>query len=129
MADIVKVLDTGLAMITGLLAGVASIPTHIAWGTGLTAPTATDVGLEVESAEESRALATVSQQTTAVTNDTFRAVATITCATSAKSISEAGIFDQATGGNCFVRATFDALPLSVGDSISFTFNNVIEEKV
>ena len=108
----------GLAAITALLA--ASDYKYVAWGTGTTAAAAGNTGLETESAE-ARTSGTQSQQTTTVTNDTYRVVGTIT-ATGARAITEAGILSASTAGTLLRRCTFDAMNLGSGDSIAFTFN-------
>lgn len=108
----------GLAAITALLA--ASDYKYVAWGTGTTAAAAGDTGLETESAEN-RTSGTQSQQTTTATKDTYRVVGTIT-ATGSRAITEAGILSASTAGTLFRRCTFDAMNVSSGDSIAFTFN-------
>jgi hypothetical protein len=128
MPNIVKVLNTGLEVLTALLIGGSAIPKFIGFGTGTTAPVATDTALEIASAE-ARADGTVSQTTTNVSNDTFTVQGTIVCSTGEQAITEVGLFDALTAGNCFVRATFGEINLNDGDSITFTFNNVFEEKV
>jgi hypothetical protein len=115
--------NTGRAMITGLMAKVgsgngAATPSYIGWGTGTTAESATQTAL-VTAASEARVNGTVTQQTTSVTNDTFQTVATITSASS-QSISEAGVFDALTAGNMLLRGVFTAIPLAIGDSITLT---------
>lgn len=120
MATLVNV---GRNMITGLMAKVgagigAATPSYIGWGTGTTAEAATQTAL-VTAASEARVNGTVTQQTTSVTNDTFRCVATITSASS-QTISEAGLFDASTSGNMLIRGVFTGIPLANGDSITFT---------
>ena len=127
MAGTVVVTNVGLGITTALLA--ASPNKYIGWGTDNDPVAAAgDTSLNAESANETRATGTASQQTTTTADDTFRVVGTLTCATSAKAITEAGIFSQeASGGSMFVRATFDAINVSVGDSIQFTFNTVFDQ--
>jgi hypothetical protein len=127
MANIVKVLNSGLDILTELLAGGSDTPKYIGFGTGTTAPVAADVDLEA--AAQSRVEGTPSQTTTNVANDTFTVQGTIVCAGGEKAITEVALFDAETGGSAFVRATFGEINLNDGDSITFTFNNVFEEKV
>lgn len=97
-----------------------AIPQYLAWGTGTTAEAATQTAL-VTAAAEARVAATLSQQTTTSTNDTLRAVGTITSA-SGQTISELGMFDATTAGNMFLRGVFTGVALLSGDSIAFTVN-------
>jgi stage V sporulation protein SpoVS len=103
-----------LALVTG------NIVKYLGWGTGTTAYAATQTAL-VTPAAESRATCTITQQTTDHTNDTFQAVGTMTCASAAKAITEAAVFDASTVGNMYVRAAFDAMNVDVNDQIQFTF--------
>lgn len=110
----------GKAFIAGKLSGDdADTPNRIAWGTGTTDPVAGNTALETE-ASEARATATLSRVTTTTTNDTFQAVGTLT-ADGTKTISEAGLFDAASGGDMIVRATFAGIPLVSGDQIQITW--------
>ena len=54
-------------------------------------------------------------------NDTYRVVGAIT-ATGSRAITEVGILSAADAGTLFRRATFDAVNVVSGDSISFTLN-------
>jgi hypothetical protein len=128
MPNIVKVLNSGLQIITALLQGGSGIPKFVGYGTGTTAPAAGDIGLQTPAAE-ARTSGTTTLGTTNVANDTWVVEGKITCITAEKAITEVALFDAATAGNCFVRATFSVINLNPGDSITFTFNNVFEEKV
>lgn len=128
-ADVVKVVDTGLAIVTNRLKNGdtgATEPKYIQWGTGTTAAADGNTALQTARAE-ARTSAVTSQQTTNTANDTYRAVGTITCATTAAAITEYGQFDAAAAGNMLVRATFDVMNLQVGDSIQFTSNVVFNQ--
>jgi hypothetical protein len=100
-------------------------PGYMHWGTGTTAAANTDTALQTPSSEEARVATTNSYVTVNSTNDTSSIQGTLTVATSAKNISEAGVFDASTAGNMFYRATFDAIPLQVGDSLTLTFKHTI----
>lgn len=121
MADTGKVTNIGLGIITGLLASSANKYVH--WGTGATAADATQTALVTPSSDETRASGAQSQATTSVTNDTYQVVATLTCASAAKAITEVGVFSAATGGSMYSRNAFDAINLAVGDSIQFTIKS------
>lgn len=121
MADTGKVTNIGLGIITGLLASSANKYVH--WGTGTTAAAPTQTDLVTPSSDETRASGAQSQATTSVTNDTYQVVATLTCESAAKAITEVGVFGAATGGSMYSRNTFDAINLAVGDSIQFTIKS------
>ena len=98
----------------------ASTMNRIGWGTGAGTAGPTDTQLFTED-NDGRATATLSQQTTTVTGDTYQAVGTIT-STGTKTITNAGLFDAATEGtgNMLVKGDFTGIPLVSGDSIEFT---------
>ncbi len=124
MADVMLVTNKGLEIVNDRILGTGTEPKFIAWGTGTTAPAATQTAL-VTAGTEARTSGTSSKVTTATTNDTYQVVGTIVCAGAAKAITEVGLFDALTSGNMFVRGTFDPINLSVGDSIQFTIKNVL----
>lgn len=126
MADVVKVVNGGLDILTNRIKGSGTEPKYIGWGTGTTAAAVTDTALETARAE-ARTDGTSTQQTTNTTNDTYRVVGTITCATTAAAITEVGLSDASTSGNLFLRGTFDVINVSVGDSIQFTINSVFDQ--
>lgn len=97
----------------------ASTMNRVAWGTGAGTTGETDTTLFTE-ASETRATATLSQQTTTITGDTFQAVGTLT-ATGAKTITNTGLLDAASAGNMLIKGDFTGVPLLTGDSIEFTF--------
>lgn len=98
-------------------------PTYIGWGTGTTAASATDTGLETASSE-ARTNGTPTQQTTTVAGDTFQVVGTVT-STQTQTITEAILNDASTSGNTYVRGVFTGIPLGNGDSIAFTVQIVV----
>lgn len=119
MANVVKLVNVGLAVVADALVAYASAPHHIGWGVGTTPAAAGNTGLESASAE-SRVEGTDSSETTTETDDTYQVVGEIVCAGAAKAITEVGLFTAATDGILFVRATFSAINLEVGDSITWT---------
>ena len=127
MADVVMLVDTGLAKVTNLLAAVSTVcPGWVGWGVGTTAPVVGNTALQTPSAE-ARTVGTKTQQTTTTTNDTYQVVALIACTGTGKAITEVGVFDALTAGVLFLRGTFAAINLSVGDSITFTIKTVFEQ--
>ncbi len=109
---------SGSALVTSLLA--ASNVKWVHWGTGTTAFAPSQTAL-IAPLPEARVAGTQSQQTTVTTNDTYQVVATLTKATEAAAVSEAGIFTASTGGSMYCRAAFDPINVDPGDSIDFTF--------
>lgn len=114
------VVNAGKAIITNRLKGAGTEPLNIAWGTGAGTAAATDTTLFTEG-PEARTAGTSTQQTTAVTNDTYQVVGTIT-ASGARTVTNAGLFDiiTASSGNCFVKGDFTGVVLATSDSITFT---------
>ncbi len=94
----------------------------IAIGVGAGARTAaiTDAALTTE--VESRVSGTESLVTTAVTEDTYQTVGTIT-ATAARAVDEVATFDAATVGNIGVSATVAPINLASGDSLQLTIRS------
>jgi len=121
MADVIMIINAGLALISEALAASAS--KYIAWGIGTTPPAAANTALETASAE-ARTAGTQTQQTTTTTDDTYQCAGTITCTASGKAITEVGIFDASTAGDMYLRGTFSAINVGVGDSINFTIKTV-----
>lgn len=119
MATVVT--NAGLAIITNRVKGGGTEPNWIDWGTDATAAAATDTALGVPGGE-ARVSGTSTQETTSVTNDTYRVVGTMTESGAGATIAEAGLFDANTAGNMLVSADFTGVALANGESIQFTFN-------
>jgi hypothetical protein len=121
--------NAGRAIITNRIRAGGTEPLQIGWGTGAGTAVVTDTTLFTEKDVDltagtgTRTTGTSSQQTTAVTNDTYRVVGTRT-ATGAGTVTNAGLFDNATigSGNLFVKGDFTGIGLGSGDAIAFTFN-------
>ena len=119
MATVVT--NTGKGIITArFLAAAAAVSLFVGWGTGAGTAAATDTTLFTESLETgNRAAATVTQQTTSTTSDTIQAVGTLTAGGS-RTITNAGLFDASTAGNCIMKGDFTGVALATNDSIAFT---------
>lgn len=121
------VVDGGLAITTNRLSGGGTEPKYIGWGTGAGTAAATDTTLFTEALVDLTAgttdhtTGTSSQQTTSTTNDTYRVTGTRT-ATGAGTVTNAGLWDAASGGNLFLKGDFTGIGLAINDSIAFTFN-------
>lgn len=126
MADAAYVVDAGLGIVTNRLKGAGTEPKYVGWGTGATGAAATDTGLQTPAAE-ARTDGTSSLQTGSTANDTYQVVGQITCAGSAKAITEVALYDASTAGTGFFHGTFSAINVSVGDSIEFTLKAVFNQ--
>src|SRR3990167_3963193 len=111
--------SVGETVVVDLIDGTSS--THldatnakVAWGTGAGVAAKGDTTLFTE-ASETRVVPTVSQPTT----DKNRWVGTIT-ADGTKTITNAGLFDAASGGNLIIKGDFTGIALTAGDKIEFT---------
>lgn len=132
MATVVT--NAGRDIITNRLNGAGTTPLNIGWGTGAqTTALVTDTTLGPTTVEKLVDLSTsagtdhtvgvVTRQTTTVTNDTFQVVGTRT-ATGAGTVTVAGLFDAASGGNLFLKGDFAGIALSSGDAIQFTIKAI-----
>jgi hypothetical protein len=112
--------NSGKAMAAGRMKGQGTEPLKCNWGTGAGDAAETDTGLSTE-ASESRVTGTSSLIATTVTGDTYRVVATQTCAGAGKAITNVALFDDA--GNIYIKASFAGVVLAAGDRMQFTFNH------
>lgn len=121
--------NAGRAILTNRIKAGGTEPLNIGWGTGAgTAAVAdttlfTEVATDVVTTSGSRTAGTSTQQTTSVTNDTYRVTGTRT-ATGGGTVTNAGLFDNVTiaSGSLFVKGDFTGIALLSGDAIAFTFN-------
>lgn len=113
--------NAGKAIVANRILGAGTEPKNVAWGTGAGTAAAADTTLFTESADEARVAGTSSRVTTAVANDTYQVVGTLTCASAGKTITNAGLFDAASAGNIAMKGDFAGVALNVGDTIQFTF--------
>ncbi len=129
MADIVVIVDTGLAITTlAVKSAGAAEPHHIGWGTDDDpTPLPAQTTLNAESAE-GRVTGASTQETEDATNDVYQVVGTITSA-SAQGIVEAGLFDSVAGGTdiMYLRATFSVINVGIGGSIQFTIRSQYDQ--
>lgn len=125
------IVNGGLDIITNRIKGSGSEPLQLGWGTGAGTAGKTDTTLftekdvDLSTGTGTRTTGTSSRQTTTSTNDTYRVVATRT-ATGAGSVTNAGLFDNATiaSGNLFLKGDHGSIALASGDSIQYTVNAV-----
>jgi hypothetical protein len=120
------VVNAGKDIVTNRIKGAGTEPLNIGWGTGAGTTAAADTTLFTEklvdlttSAGTDHTAGTSTRQTTTVTNDTYQVVGTRT-ATGAGTVTNAGLFDAASGGNLFMKGDFTGIGLASGDAIQFT---------
>lgn len=126
------VVDGGLAIVTNRIKGSGTEPLNIGWGTGAGTAARTDTTLFTEklvdlstSAGTDHTVGTSTRVTTTTTNDSYQVTGTRT-ATGAGSVTNAGLWDAASGGNLFVKGDFTAVPLAISESIAFTITSVFD---
>lgn len=123
--------NSSLAITTNRIKGDGTEPRWVHWGTGTTAPSATDTNLEIPR-PESRVQGASSREGTKVPFDTYQVIGTLTT-TGTVAITEVANFDSAgaatppVGGNVFVRGTFNPINLEKDDSIQFTIQTIYEQ--
>lgn len=109
-----ELVEDGEELIVDLLE--SSTYKYVDSGTGTTAPTKADTGLQTPCGE-ARDAGTQSEGTSA---SIYKVVATHTYA-GTFAITEAGVFDSVSAGILFIRGTFSAINVGSGDKIEFTF--------
>lgn len=126
------VVDGGLDIVTNRIKGAGTEPLNVGWGTAAGTTARTDTTLFTEklvdlttSAGTDHTAGTSSRTTSNTTNDTYQVVATRT-ATGAGTVTNAGLFDAASGGNLFLKGDFTGIGLSIGDAIQFTIKAVFD---
>jgi hypothetical protein len=112
-------MDAGKAIVTNLVSGLGgTVPKYCAMGTGAGPANSTGTALTTE--VESRATGTPTRVTTTVTNDTYQVVGTQT-ATTARVITEVGLFDATSAGNMLIGSGISTVNLANGDSLQVTY--------
>lgn len=89
-------------------------PTHMAVGTGAVAPAAGDTALGTESARVAFTSKSRAANVLTLVGDYAAGVATAT-------LTEAGVFDAASVGNLYSRATFTGIPKGASDTLKVTW--------
>jgi hypothetical protein len=123
------VVNNGKGIITNRLKGAGTEPLNVGWGTGAGTAAAADTTLFTEAlvtlaaGTTDHTVGTSTQQTTTTTNDTYQVVATRT-ATGSGTVTNAGLWDAASGGTLFLKGDFTGIGLVSGDSILFTIKAI-----
>ena len=111
------VVTTGKNHIAAKIAATTNSPaamTHMAIGTGSTAPAAGDTTLGTETGR-------VSLSGPVVSTNTITYTATFPAGTGSGAITEAGIFNASTAGTMLCRTTFPTVTKQAGDSIAVSW--------
>lgn len=103
-------------LLNATVSNQTSFTQYVAWGTGAGTAAKGDTTLFTEAAETRVS----STRTEGATADIVKHVATITCAGSGKTITNAGLFTALTVGILILKGDFTGIPLNVGDKIEFT---------
>jgi len=107
------VVDSGLSYITSRMKdATATAMTHMALGTGTTTAAAGDTSLQTQSGSRE------SLDATNVSTNTIQYQAAFEAGDVSGAITEAGVFNAASGGTMLCRVTFSPVNLTVTDSIS-----------
>lgn len=109
------VVDSGRNLIAKLLIGDSVSPTHIALGSGNTAPVTDQIALVSE-------IGTRRVFNSSYTIDNVATFVTTFPAGSSASIREAGIFNAITGGDMICRTSFNTIAKTTVDSLVVTWN-------
>lgn len=127
MATVVT--NTGKGIVTARLRAVGTEPLYIGWGTGAGTAAAADTTLFTEAlvtlaaGTTDHTTGTSSQQTTTTTSDTYQVTGTRS-ATGAGTVTNAGLWDAASGGTLFLKGDFTGIGLASGDSVAFTIKAI-----
>lgn len=119
------VVNLGPGIITNRMSALGTEPLNIGWGTGAGTAAKADSTLFTEAlvtllgGGTDHTAGTASRVTTTNTNDTYQVAGTRT-ATGAGTVTNAGLFDAASGGTLFLKGDFVGIGLAIGDSIAFT---------
>lgn len=110
------VVTTGLTFIASRMAGTAkAVMSHMALGSGNTAAAGANSALETQVGSR------VALDSTTPATTSIQYVATFAPGASTGAITEAGIFNAATGGDMLCRTVFPVVNKQAGDTIVITW--------
>ena len=109
------IVTAGKNLLAAVLGANAAKPSHLAVGTGSTAPAAGDTALEAEIG--TRVAVTHSNPS----GNVWRMVGTFGPGNATGAITEAGLFNAATGGTLFARQTFAVINKGANDTLEITW--------
>jgi len=108
------VVTDGKKWVADRMADSNTVMTHMAVGTGSTSPASGDTSLDSES--DRNALTS-----TTVTDNAVAYVATWAAGDATAALTEAGIFDASSGGDCLARTVFSVVNKGASDSLTITW--------
>jgi hypothetical protein len=108
------IVTAGRDAIVDRLASGTAVPTHMAVGTGGTAPVAGNTTLQTELDRNALTSKNAANGVLTMVGDWAAGDAT-------GAITEAGIFSASSGGTMFARATFSVINKAAGDTLSITW--------
>lgn len=113
------VVNTGLAYIASRMTGTAkSVMSHMALGSGTTAAAATQTDLvSILGSREALDSTTI----TGTNNEKVEYVSSFEAGDATGAVTEAGIFNAATGGDMLCRTKFDVVNKAADDTMSVTW--------
>lgn len=114
-------MDLYKALRAGLRIGDGTPPAYIAIGTGTTEEAVDDEAMEAEK-EVDRQLATTSQITITIENDTSQYTFTFTLEEDTD-VSEAGLLNELSGGTLCYHRVFTAIPCLKDDTLKVTWRS------
>ena len=117
------VVNSGLAFVSSrMLDNSTAVASHMAVGTSSTAAAGAQTTLVVEAGTRA-ALSSATKVTTNVANDSVQYVATFDAnnPVGLTAITEAGLFNEATGGIMIARTVFPVINKDVDDSLAITW--------
>lgn len=114
------VVNPGLAYIISRMVGTASaVQSHMAVGSGTVAPAPANTALGTELARV--ALQSTTIVTTNVTGDSVQYVANFPAGTGTGAVTEAGLFNAASGGTMLARVVFPVINKGALDTLAITW--------
>lgn len=115
------VVNTGLAYIASRMRDTtAAVMTHMAIGSGTVAAAAADTALGSQLSTRV-GLDSTTIVTTTATNDSVQYVATFAAGQSTGAVTEAGVFNAATGGTMLCRTVFPVINKGALDTLVITW--------
>lgn len=118
------VVNTGLAFIASRMRdATAAAMSHMAIGSGTAAAAAGNTALGTELGRV--ALTSTTIVTTTATNDSIQYVATFNAGTGTGAITEAGLFNAASGGTMLSRTVFPVINKGESDTLTITWKITI----
>ena len=120
------VVTVGKAFITSRMIGVASgVMSHMEVGTSNTAASASQTALVTPVSASRTALTSSIQSTTTTTNDSVQFICTFGAGVGTGALTEAGIFNNSSGGTMLCRTVFSTVNKGASDFMTITWSVTI----